>query len=110
MKVCVFENNVVVYHPVATDEALLQHCADIGYPQVEIMTVTPEQLTSMLRTPEVIAKEQSEAQKKADIIDALPSWQQVSDAIDGVTTLNGLKVVVKKLARVVYWLAKNQVN
>ena len=33
--------------------------------------------------------------------------QEVSDAIDGVSTIAGLKVVVKKLARVVYWMAKN---
>lgn len=46
-------------------------------------------------------------QKEKDIVDNLPTWQQVSDAIDAVSTIAGLKVVVKKIARVVYWLAKN---
>lgn len=48
------------------------------------------------------------AAKEKEIVENLPSWKEVSEAIDGVTTIAGLKVVVKKLARVVYWLAKNK--
>ena len=35
-----------------------------------------------------------------------PSWKAVSEAIDAATTLAAMKVIVKKMARVVYWLAK----
>jgi hypothetical protein len=59
------------------------------------------------KTAEELAQEAAIAQRAQDIIDGLPTWQRVSDAIDAVSTIAGLKVVVKKLARVVYWLAKN---
>lgn len=51
-----------------------------------------------------------EAQVQArfnDIASNLPSWAEVSTAIDDVTTLAGAKVILKKLARVTYWLAKD---
>lgn len=55
-----------------------------------------------------LAEQQAIKQAKAqDIINNLPSWQQVSDAIDNATTLNQVKVIFKKLCRVVYWLAKD---
>jgi hypothetical protein len=45
--------------------------------------------------------------KNQSIADNLPSWQNVSDAIDAANTLAKLQAIVKKLARVTYWLAKN---
>lgn len=54
-------------------------------------------------------KEEADAQQKIqDIVDNLPSWQQVSDAVDNISNLNQAKIFIKKLARVVYWLAKNK--
>jgi DNA-binding GntR family transcriptional regulator len=49
-------------------------------------------------------KQQAKAQA---IEDNLPSWQQVSDAIDAATTIAACKVIIKKMARIIYWLAKN---
>lgn len=46
------------------------------------------------------------SQKKQAVIDNLPSWSVVSNAIDAADTLAKLKVIVKKMARVQYWLAK----
>jgi hypothetical protein len=55
-----------------------------------------------------LAEEAAIAAKHQALIDNLPSWQQVSDAIDSATTIAALKVIVKKIARVVYWIAKNK--
>jgi hypothetical protein len=49
-----------------------------------------------------------QAAKAQAYVDNLPSWQAVSDAIDAATTIAALKVIVKKMARVVYWLAKDK--
>jgi len=48
------------------------------------------------------AKETAQLAKAQEIIDNLPDWQQVSNAIDSATTIAALKVITKKLARVVY--------
>ena len=53
------------------------------------------------------AREARVAQRAQDVSDSLPSWQQVSDAIDGAFPAGAQRTVVKRLARVVYWLAKN---
>ncbi len=49
-------------------------------------------------------------QKAQDFIDHLPSWSAVSDTVDNIGSLADAKLFIKKLARVVYWLAKNQRN
>lgn len=59
------------------------------------------------KTPEELAAEAAAAQKLRDIADGLPSWQQVSDAIDAATTIAALKVIIKKMARILYWVVKN---
>ena len=38
----------------------------------------------------------------------LPSWSQVETALDNISTLAEAKAALKKIARVVYWLAKNK--
>jgi hypothetical protein len=43
-----------------------------------------------------------------DIVDNLPSWAEIDAAITSATTITALKVIVRKMARVVYWLAKNR--
>jgi len=43
-----------------------------------------------------------------DISDNLPSWEHVSMAVDNIATLADAKAFLLKLARVVYWLAKNK--
>lgn len=37
----------------------------------------------------------------------LPSWSKVSTAVDNISSLAEAKAYIKKLSRVVYWLAKN---
>lgn len=65
--------------------------------------IEERELTSQETNPELLA----EYQKDKDIRDNLPSWQTVSNAIDNATTLSEMKAIVKKMARVLYWLAKN---
>ena len=61
--------------------------------------------------PTVEAEQQAvknaELAKTQEIIDNLPDWQQVSNAIDSATTIAALKVITKKIARVVYIIARN---
>lgn len=42
-----------------------------------------------------------------DINMNLPSWSQVDTAITNIANLTDTKAIIRKLARVVYWLAKN---
>jgi hypothetical protein len=78
---------------------------DIGY------TITVESVAGIVtKTYKIVPKsaaELAEDQKAKDIIDNLPSWKEISDAIDAATTLAQMKVIVKKMAKVEYWLAKN---
>lgn len=57
-----------------------------------------------------LAEEARIAAKARALIDNLPTWAEVEAAIDGVSTIAGLKVVVKKIARVVCWLAKDKAD
>lgn len=52
-------------------------------------------------------KEAEVIQKETDINTNLPTWQKVSDGIDGISSLAEAKTILKKIARVVYWLARN---
>jgi len=46
------------------------------------------------------------AQRKQAVIDNLPTWLAVSNAIDAADTVIKLRAIVKKMARVQYWLAR----
>lgn len=41
------------------------------------------------------------------IVDNLPSWTAVANAVDNIGSLADAKAYLKKLSRVVYWIAKN---
>lgn len=57
---------------------------------------------------EQLAQTQANQQKINDIQDAIPSWAEVDAYITNATTIAQLKVIIRKLARVVYWDIKNQ--
>lgn len=46
-------------------------------------------------------------QRVQDIKNYLPSWAQVENAVDNISNLAEAKTFIKKMARVVYWCAKN---
>lgn len=52
-----------------------------------------------------LAREQARMQA---LIDNLPNWAVVSNRVDNISSLAEAKDYLKKLSRVVYWLAKNQ--
>ncbi len=58
----------------------------------------------------VADKAAEQAQKAQDIIDNLPSWVQVENNINNIPDLAGAKAFLRKLTRVVYWLAKNSAD
>ena len=48
--------------------------------------------------------------RQIDLEANIPSWSAVASAVDNISNLAEAKIVLKKLARIVYWLAKNQAN
>jgi hypothetical protein len=48
--------------------------------------------------------------RKDAIENNLPSWAQVDQAIVNITDLAGAKAFLRKLSRVVYWLARNRAD
>jgi hypothetical protein len=57
-----------------------------------------------------LAEEARIAAKAQDFLDNLLSWSQVDTAITNIANLADAKVFIKKLARVVYWLAKDKAD
>lgn len=58
-------------------------------------------------TNEEVSKVHAPALKAQAFLDNLPSWSAVSKAVDNISNLTDAKVFLRKLARIVYWLAKN---
>jgi len=56
---------------------------------------------------EADAREAAIAAKAQAIIDNLPSWSAVDSAITGIQNLAEAKTFIRKLTRIVYWLAKD---
>ena len=51
---------------------------------------------------------ETELQKIADIETNLPSWDTVSTYINNIDSIPKARAAILKIARVVYWLAKNK--
>lgn len=54
-----------------------------------------------------VLKYQTQQAKEADIVKYLASWDSVDKEIGSINTVEEVKTYLKKLSRVVYWLAKN---
>ena len=54
-----------------------------------------------------LAREAVQTLRAQELIKNLPTWLRVSKAVDNISNLADAKAFLKKLARVVYWLAKN---
>lgn len=60
-------------------------------------------------TPEELIEIKAMTAARQDAIETnLPSWTQVETALDGISNLAEAKTALKKIARVVYWLAKGR--
>lgn len=74
-------------------------------------TINPDDITVDYDKEGLSAEEITEIADRAlraqDIIDNLSSWSQVETAVDNISNIDEAKAFIKKMARVVYWLAKN---
>jgi len=50
------------------------------------------------------------AAKAQALVDNLPSWLAVDAAVTGITNLADAKKFIRKLSRIVYWLAKDKAD
>jgi len=97
---------------------LKQNALNAGHAEadIEVKWVTEaEYAAAKLEDPvEIAAKAVQAAQvvvqaaKAQSIIDNLPSWAQVNQAVTNISDLPSAKVFIRKLARVLYWLARNK--
>ena len=55
-------------------------------------------------------KAAAQAAKAQAFLDNLPSWEGVSTAVDNIANLADAKAFIRKLARVVYWLARDKAD
>ena len=65
-------------------------------------------------SPEQVALRQAEADRIAAkaqaFLDNLPSWAQVDQAVTNISNLADAKAFIRKLARLVYWLARDKAD
>jgi len=71
---------------------------------------TPDLEFSQAELDQQAAAEAERLQRIQDMIDNLSSWATVETSINNIASLTDAKVVLAKLARVIYWLAKNTAN
>lgn len=115
MIICVRKSNGAFLEAQSKPTAgtLINNMVRAGYSEedLEEKEVTEAEFQAIIAAlPENITAKAAAVQHQLDIVDSLPSWKQVSDAIEAATTIAALKAIVKKMARVVYWLAKNKVD
>jgi hypothetical protein len=119
MLICIVKatNQIIEMQSCATLGTLIGNAIAQGYntEDIEEREVTPEEykaalnldpITIAMREAETAARKLKQT-KLASIQANLPSWNVVSNAVDNITNLAEAKTYLKKLSRVVYWLAKN---
>jgi hypothetical protein len=119
MLICVVKatNRIIEMQSGAIAGTLLKNAIAQGYKETDIIEkeVTPLEYQEALKIDPVVIASTAAAEtaktleqtKLAAIQDNLPDWATIKTAIENATTIAALKVIVTKLARVVYWLAKN---
>lgn len=120
MLICIVKatNRIIEMQSGATAGTLLKNAIAQGYNEKDIIEkeVTPLEYQAALKVDPVVIAAKADAllkkqtsQAKADAIIAnFPTWAQVATAADDISSLAEAKIFIKKLARVTYWLAKNQ--
>lgn len=122
MRICILKatNRILEMQSGATAGTLIKNAESAGYlaSDVEEREVdTAGYLAALAADPVEIAQAEALAAIKAAqeakiqaFLDNLPSWSAVKKAIEGATTLAALRTIVLKLARVVYWLARDRAD
>lgn len=120
MLICVVKatNRIIEMQSGAVAGTLIKNALVQGYKETDVIekVVTAAEYQEALKIdPAMIATAAAaktaktlEQAKIAAIQDNLPDWATIKTAIEDATTLAALKIIIMKLARVVYWLAKNQ--
>lgn len=122
MRICVHKatKRILEMQSGATPGTLLKNAESAGYSAADIeerevdeagyqaaLAADPVELAQAAALAALKAAREVKAQ---DFLDNLPSWAAVKTAIEGATTIAALRVIVLKLARVVYWLARDKAD
>ena len=122
MRICIHRatNRILEMQSAATAGTLIGNAVNAGYAETDLDEREVDEAgyaAAIAEDPVAVAEVQAqealrlEQEAKAQaILDNLPSWTAVEAAITNATTLAACKVVLLKLARVVYWLAKNRAD
>lgn len=119
MLICIHKptNRIIEMQSNATQGTLYENGVRLGYNVTDLLEVEVDmaRYLSYLENDPVYIATQAElarqaeeaAQKETDVATNLPSWTSVSTAIGNIANLTDAKAILLKLARVVYWLAKD---
>jgi adenylate kinase family enzyme len=72
--------------------------------------VDGEWVEDQVQVAVITAEVEKERQKAQAILDAFPSWAEVDAAITSVTTIAGIKVILRKVIKILYIIVKNKVD
>lgn len=100
---------IIYYFDRKPDNSIAGLYRNEQYPGQESLPETDSEIVAWFAAKEAeqAAMEAEQAQKQQAIIGNLPSWAAVASEVDNIANLADAKVFIKKLARLVYWLAKN---
>lgn len=119
MIICVLKstNRILEMQSDAKAGTLIQNAIAQGYKETDIIEkeVTAVEYKDALKIDPVVVATAAAAEsaktleqtKITAIQENLPDWATVKAAIDKAATIEEVKTIITKLARVVYWLAKN---
>ena len=104
----------------ATAGTLLQNAINGGYAEADVEerevdeagyeAAKAEDPVEIAAKQAAIDKAAAQAAKAQAFLDNLPSWVQVEIAVGNIASLADAKAFLKKLARVVYWLARDKAD
>ena len=117
MRICILKTTGRLIEAQSNDAAsldnLIENAKAAGFleKEIEVKIVSDMEYQEILdNLPENLASKDRLAREKTDIEEALPSWAAVDQAITNVTTMADAKQMLRKLARVIYWLAKKKAD
>jgi len=117
MRICIVKSTkqIIEMQSHAIKGTLFQNAINAGYFSTDIEekeVSDAEYVAAKAVDPNWIVEQQTIADRAATqkakvqaMVDNFPSWSQVSTAVDNISNLAEAKTFIKKLARIVYWLA-----
>ena len=120
MRICIHKatKRIIEMQSHATEGTLIQNAINGGYSPADIEEREVDEAgyeAAKAVGPQWIAEQQAavdkaavQAAKTQAFLDNLPSWAIVDQAVTNISDLPSAKVFIRKLARIVYWLARDQ--